>query len=74
MKLKTVPPETANKMGRHDEVHEDSGEYAVSEDSEAAIGKLEDQMKQAAQALEFEKAAAIRDQIKSLKERLLFDR
>jgi excinuclease ABC subunit B len=55
-------------------VHEDAGEYAVSEDPEAAIGRLEDQMKQAAQTLEFEKAAAIRDQIKSLKERLLFDR
>jgi excinuclease ABC subunit B len=55
-------------------VREAEGEYTANEDPEAAIGKLEDQMKQAAQALEFEKAAAIRDQIKSLKERLLFDR
>jgi excinuclease ABC subunit B len=55
-------------------VHEAGSEYMANGDPEAAIEKLESQMKQAAQSLEFEKAAAIRDQIKSLKERQLFDR
>jgi excinuclease ABC subunit B len=48
--------------------------YFANADPEAAIEELQSLMKQAAQALEFEKAAAIRDQIKSIKERLLFDR
>jgi excinuclease ABC subunit B len=55
-------------------VREPMGVYEVKGDPEAAIKELEDRMKQAAQELEFEKAAAIRDQIRSLKERLVFDR
>jgi excinuclease ABC subunit B len=55
-------------------VHEPTEAYEPQADPEAAIRKLENRMKQAAQALEFEKAAAIRDQIQSLKERLVFDR
>jgi excinuclease ABC subunit B len=55
-------------------VHEPAEAYEPQADPEAAIRKLENRMKQAAQALEFEKAAAIRDQIQSLKERLVFDR
>ena len=55
-------------------VREPTAGYEAHGDPEAAIKELENQMKQAAQALEFEKAAAIRDQIRSLKERLVFDR
>jgi excinuclease ABC subunit B len=54
-------------------VHEPLAAYEVQGDPEAAIKKLESRMKQAAQELEFEKAAIIRDQIRSLKERLVFD-
>jgi excinuclease ABC subunit B len=55
-------------------VREPSAAYEALGDPEAELKKLETRMKQAAQALEFEKAAAIRDQIRSLKERLVFDR
>jgi len=54
-------------------IHEASGAYQVGGDVETAIEELEKQMNQAAQELEFEKAAAFRDQIKKLKERLVFD-
>jgi excinuclease ABC subunit B len=54
-------------------INEASETYQISGDLETAIADLENQMSQAAQELEFEKAAAFRDQIKKLKERLVFD-
>ncbi len=48
--------------------------YVSGDDLEMIIEKLEKQMKLAARDLEFEKAAQLRDQIKKLKERLVFDR
>jgi len=54
--------------------HEPISDYLTSEDLEMSIENLEKQMKQAAQELEFEKAAEFRDQIKKLKERLVFER
>ncbi len=54
-------------------VREPEAAYEAHGDPEAEIKKLEERMKQAAQDLEFEQAAVIRDQIRSLKERLLFD-
>ena len=55
-------------------VKEISTDYHESPDKlEAAVAKLEKLMKQAAQDLEFEKAAELRDQIKTIKEKLVFD-
>ncbi len=54
--------------------HEPLPVYVASEDLETTIENLEKQMKKAAQDLEFEKAAGFRDQIKQLKERIVFDR
>ena len=54
-------------------VQEPPGTYEAQFDPEAAIKELEERMKQAAQEMEFEKAAVIRDQIRSLKERIVFD-
>jgi excinuclease ABC subunit B len=54
-------------------INEASETYQISGDLETAIADLENQMSQAAQELEFEKAAAFRDQIKKLKERIVFD-
>jgi excinuclease ABC subunit B len=54
-------------------IKEASGVYLTDANLETVINELEKQMNQAAQELEFEKAAAFRDQIKKLKERLVFD-
>ena len=55
-------------------VREISTDYHESPDKlETAVAKLEKLMKQAAQDLEFEKAAELRDQIKTIKEKLVFD-
>lgn len=49
-------------------IAEDFGEYDVSEER---LKELETEMKEAAKKLEFEKAAEIRDRIKSIKENML---
>ncbi len=46
-------------------------EERIEYEDESEIAKLEQEMKQAAERLEFEKAAALRDRIRALKERLL---
>ncbi len=48
-------------------VAESPAEYGIPDEHEKLISKLEKEMKDAAKALEFEKAARIRDQIKRLK-------
>jgi len=48
-------------------VAESAAEYGIPDDHEKIISELEKEMKEAAKALEFEKAARLRDQIKKLK-------
>ena len=48
-------------------------DYEHPDRLEAEVGRLEKLMKQAAQELEFEKAAELRDQIKRIKDKLVFD-
>jgi excinuclease ABC subunit B len=55
-------------------IREASAGYEIGGNLETVIEELEKQMNQAAQELEFEKAAAYRDQIKKLKEKLVFER
>ncbi len=54
-------------------VAESMGDYISSENLEATIDQLEQQMKAAALDLEFEKAAELRDRIKQLKKTMLFE-
>lgn len=53
-------------------VKELDSEYGDSKDIEQHITQLEQEMQDAARDLEFERAAQLRDQIKALKKRLLF--
>ncbi|MDP2646438.1 MAG: excinuclease ABC subunit UvrB [Desulfobacterales bacterium] len=53
-------------------VSESVAEYQSPEQFDALIKQLETQMEKAAQALEFEKAAELRDRILSLKEKMVF--
>jgi excinuclease ABC subunit B len=48
-------------------------EYVSGEQLETTIQKLEQEMKTAAQDLEFERAAQLRDRIKLLRQRLLYE-
>jgi excinuclease ABC subunit B len=48
-------------------------EYRSAESIEAAIERLEEEMKEAAQKLDFEHAAKLRDRIKKLKHNLIFE-
>ena len=50
-----------------DLVAEAQGEYAAAEASDKTIQKLEEEMKEAAKRLEFERAAELRDRIRALK-------
>jgi len=54
-------------------VAEPRAEYAALKNPEETIRDLEKEMQQAADALNFEKAAALRDQIKALKKKLIFE-
>ena len=49
------------------QLSEDLAQYKSLDDMDATIRSLESEMRQAAKALEFERAAALRDQIKALK-------
>ena len=79
-----VTPETISKEVRDvlrpvDMVAESSGEYSIDEEEEAALSpeevedrikELEIEMKEAADSLQFEKAAEIRDKISDLQEKM----
>jgi len=56
-----------------DRVAEALAQYESVEDLDIIIKNLEKEMTQAAEALEFEKAAEIRDQIQALKEMIVFE-
>ncbi|MGD9120031.1 MAG: excinuclease ABC subunit UvrB [Desulfobacterales bacterium] len=55
------------------EVADDISEYKSLDDMDALIKSLESEMQTAAQALEFEQAAALRDQIQKLKKLIVFE-
>jgi excinuclease ABC subunit B len=54
-------------------VGEPLSDYRTTESLEATISELEVKMHQAAKNLEFERAAQLRDRIKKMKERLIFE-
>ena len=56
-----------------DRVEETLAQYASIENIDIIIKNLEIEMKQAAEELEFEKAAKIRDQIQAMKEMIVFE-
>ncbi len=56
-----------------DRVEETLAQYASVENIDIIIKNLEIEMKQAAEELEFEKAAKIRDQIQAMKEMIVFE-
>ncbi|MBW2406490.1 MAG: excinuclease ABC subunit UvrB [Deltaproteobacteria bacterium] len=56
-----------------DRVEETLAQYASVENVDIIIKNLEIEMKQAAEELEFEKAAKIRDQIQAMKEMIVFE-
>jgi excinuclease ABC subunit B len=58
---------------RKDRVAETLAQYESVEDIDIIIRNLEKEMKQAADELEFEKAAEIRDQIQAMKEMIVFE-
>ncbi|MGD8963233.1 MAG: excinuclease ABC subunit UvrB [Desulfobacterales bacterium] len=55
------------------QVADDISEYKSLDEMDALIKSLEGEMHAAAQALEFEQAAALRDQIQKLKKRIVFE-
>jgi excinuclease ABC subunit B len=55
------------------EVADDVSDYKSLEDMDAVIKSLESEMRTAAQALEFERAAALRDKIQGLKKLIVFE-
>jgi excinuclease UvrABC nuclease subunit len=56
-----------------EQIEESMPEFKAGEDLEKLIMSLEKEMREASKSLEFEKAAVIRDQIKGLKQLILFD-
>jgi excinuclease ABC subunit B len=52
-------------------IAEEMGEYVTEEDLSAMIKELEEKMKAAAERLEFEEAAALRDHIRELEKKEL---
>ena len=56
-----------------DRVAETLAQYESVDNLDIIIRNLEKEMKQAAQELEFEKAAEIRDQIQAMKEMIVFE-
>jgi excinuclease ABC subunit B len=55
------------------QVAEAPADFEKETDMEATIRDLEEEMHAAAKALAFEKAAQIRDRIKALRKRMLFE-
>jgi excinuclease ABC subunit B len=55
-----------------DALHESEEEWVSGAQLQKKIARLEEEMRAAAAALEFEKAAVLRDQIRRLRERVLF--
>jgi excinuclease ABC subunit B len=55
------------------QLREDLAQYKSLDDMDATISALESEMRQAAKALEFERAAELRDQIKALKKLIVFE-
>jgi len=55
------------------QLREDLAQYKSLDDMDATISALENEMRQAAKALEFERAAELRDQIKALKRLIVFE-
>jgi excinuclease ABC subunit B len=62
-----------NDKPKEDRVAETLAQYKSEENLDIIIGNLEREMKQAAQELEFERAADIRDQIQAIKEMIVFE-
>ncbi len=65
-------------MYKHDEksvsmVSESIAEYGSTDNLEDIISSMKEEMKQAAKALEFEKAAELRDRIKELNDIIIFE-
>ncbi len=56
-----------------DRIAETLARYGASDDLDHIISSMEKEMKKAAEELEFEKAAEIRDKIEALKKRMLFE-
>jgi excinuclease ABC subunit B len=56
-----------------DRIAETLARYGASDDLDHIISSMEKEMKSAAEELEFEKAAEIRDKIEALKKRMLFE-
>ncbi|MBA4369809.1 MAG: excinuclease ABC subunit B, partial [Desulfobacterium sp.] len=56
-----------------DRIAETLARYGASDDLDHIISSMEKEMKSAAEELEFEKAAEIRDRIEALKKRMLFE-
>jgi len=54
-------------------IAEPAATYNLMNDLEETVNRLEAEMQQAARDLEFERAAGLRDQIKALKERIVFE-
>jgi excinuclease ABC subunit B len=57
----------------YDEVSEDLTQYKSLDDVDEVIKSLNSEMQAAAKALEFERAAELRDQIKRLKKLVVFE-
>jgi excinuclease ABC subunit B len=55
------------------QLREDLAQYKSLDDMDATISTLESEMRQAAKALEFERAAELRDQIKALKRLIVLE-
>jgi excinuclease ABC subunit B len=55
------------------QLREDLAQYKSLDDMDATISALESEMRQAAKALEFERAAELRDQIKALKRLIVLE-
>ena len=56
-----------------DTYHEEVVEFQTPDQIDHMIGKMEKEMEKAAKALEFEKAAEIRDKIREIRKQLVFD-
>ena len=72
-RITPVFEEIAELNKPRDRVAETLSQYESVDNLDIIIRNLEKEMKQAAQELEFEKAAEIRDQIQAMKEMIVFE-